>query len=148
VPFDELIPETSAVFFALGSGISIDDDGTELPTIVIDADAHPEISDLARVHAVEGIGDVATEAALVPPGAAARSRGVEEVLALIIRITVPVRCSFAVAVALPEHRPIVDRAIDVGRLVIATTPPERARRDRPLWLAIDLDAERLRALLG
>lgn len=140
--------DTPAVFTVLDSGSSIDDDGTELPTVVIDASGHPEIGDLARVHAVEGIGDVATEAALVPVNDEARAAGVDQVLVLMVNITVPVRCTFAVALALPEHHDVVDHALRAGRLVIATTPPERASVDRPLWLAIDLDADELRALLS
>lgn len=135
------------VFTVIDSGSSIDDGGAELPTVVINAIGHPEIEDLARVHAVEGIGDVATEAAMVPVNAEAQAAGVDRLLVLMIGITVPVRCNFAVAVALPEHREELDHAIRAGRLVIATTPPDRAGIDRPLWLSIDLEPERLSTLL-
>jgi hypothetical protein len=50
----------------LDTGTTIEATGDRLPTVVVDARDHPEIADLARVHAVEGIGDIATEAAAVP----------------------------------------------------------------------------------
>ena len=43
-------------------GHTIGDDGATLPTVVIDVSEHPEIADLPRVHAIDGIGDVATAA--------------------------------------------------------------------------------------
>lgn len=136
------------VFVVLDSGTSVDDDGVALPTVVIDPAGHPEVADLARVHATEGIGDVATEATTIPAGDAAVDAGIERLVVLVVSITVPVRCVFAVAIPLPEHRAVVDDALRVGRLVIATTPPDRAPVDRPLWLAIDLDPDRLSAALG
>ena len=139
---------TTPVFLVLDSGASIDDAGVEMPTVVIDPQGHPEVSDLARVHAVEGVGDIATEATLVEAGDEARAAGIEQILVLGVRISVPVRCVFAIAVALPEHRLVLDRAIDVGGLVIATTAPERAAEDRPLWLAVDLDPDQLSTVLG
>jgi hypothetical protein len=105
--------------------------------VVVDAREHPAIADLARVHAVEGIGDIATEAAAVP-----NSDGTWRFLLAVI-ITTPVRCSFVIEFALPEHRRVLDEAARVGHLVIATTPPERAADDQPLWLAIDLDPRSL-----
>ena len=135
------------VFVVLDSGTSIDDAGAEMPTVVIDPTGHPEVADLARVHAVEGIGDVATEATLVELGGEPHTERAGHVLVLAIRINVPVRCVFAVAIALPEHRRVVEHAIEAGGLVIATTAPDRAAADRPLWLAIDLDPRQLASLL-
>lgn len=124
----------------LETGTTIDSTGVELPTVVVDASAHPEIADLARVHAVEGIGDIATEAAAVPTGddASATWR-----FFLAVIITSPVQCAFVLEFALPADRRVLDDAVAVGHLVIATTPPERASVDQPLWLAIDLDARSL-----
>ncbi len=121
----------------LDVGTTIESTGARLPTVVVDAGRHPEIADLARVHAVEGIGDIATEAAAVPQ---------DDVtwrffLAVIIRS--PVRCAFVLEFSLPTHRRLLDDAAQAGRLVIATTPPDRAADDQPLWLAIDLDPRAL-----
>lgn len=119
----------------LESGTTIEASGARLPTVVVDASDHPEIADLARVHAVEGIGDIATEAAAVPIGDDAMAW--RFFLAVIIHS--PVQCAFVLEFALPSDRRVLDEAIVAGRLVIATTPPERASADQPLWLAIDLD---------
>ena len=108
---------------------------TDNAAMVADASDHPEIADLARVHAVEGIGDIATEAAAVPDGDV---DGAWRFFLAVI-ISSPVRCAFVLEFALPRHRQVLDEAAVAGRLVIATTPPERAELDRPLWLAIDLD---------
>jgi hypothetical protein len=121
----------------LETGAMIDVTGEQLPTVVIDATDHPEIADLARVHAVEGIGDIATEAAAVPTGDGAWR------FFLAVIISSPVTCAFVLEFALPAHRQVLDEAAAVGHLVIATTPPERAGVDQPLWLAIDLDARSL-----
>ena len=121
----------------LDAGTTIDADGERLPTVVIDARGNPEVADLARVHAIEGIGDIATEAVAVPAGDGAWR------FLLAVIISTPVRCSFVLEFALPPHRRVLDEAAAAGRLVIATTPPERAAADQPLWLAIDLDARSL-----
>ncbi len=124
----------------LETGTTIDASGVELPTVVVDAAAHPEIADLARVHAVEGIGDIATEAAAVPSDGDGPTAW-RFFLAVII--TSPVQCAFVLEFALPADRRVLDEAVAVGHLVLATTPPERASVDQPLWLAIDLDARSL-----
>ena len=121
----------------LDAGTTIDADGERLPTVVVDARGNPEVADLARVHAIEGIGDIATEAVAVPAGDGAWR------FLLAVIISTPVRCSFVLEFALPPHRRVLDEAAAAGRLVIATTPPERAAADQPVWLAIDLDARSL-----
>ena len=126
-----------AILPVLEAGTTIAADGERLPTVVIDASENPEVADLARVHAIEGIGDIATEAAAIPAG----DRLWRFLLAVIV--STPVRCSFVLEFALPDDRRVLDDAVAAGRLVIATTPPERAAVDQPLWLAIDLDARSL-----
>lgn len=128
------------VFAVLDTGLTIDGDGREWPTAVIDASAEPAVSDLARVHAVEGIGDIATEAAVVAtdPNDEA-TPGVDHLLILSVIVTVPVRCAFAVVFSLPLQRQVLDDAARSKQLVIATTNPHEAAADEPLWLAIDLD---------
>jgi hypothetical protein len=129
------------VLSVLDIGTTIVADGERLPTVVVDAVGHPEITDLARVHAVEGIGDIATEAAAVPGG-----DGTWRFFLAVI-ISSPVTCAFVLEFQLPRHRHVLDEAAAAGRLVIATTPPERAELDQPLWLAIDLDPHALSAAL-
>ena len=55
----------------------------------------------------------------------------------------PVRSAFVLEFSLPAHRRVLEDAAMAGRLVIATTPPERATVDQPVWLAIDLDPRAL-----
>ena len=68
------------VFTVLDAGHTVDSDGTQLPTVAIDAADAPEVADLARVHAVEGVGDIHTRAARV-----------HHLIVLGIRMTVPQR---------------------------------------------------------
>lgn len=121
-------------------GTTIAEDGERLPTAVIDVAGHPEVADLARVHATDGIGDITTEALCLPWGEGHQ-------LLLGVRVTVPVVCTFVLAFDLPAQRQVVDAAMVSERLVIATTDPAAAALDQPLWLAIDLDAEAVAAVL-
>lgn len=140
---------SAQVFAVVETGTTIDEDGRRWPTAVIDAKGHPEITDLARVHAVEGIGDIATEAMLLDVDDESLVPGsVEHFLALAVVITVPVSMSFVVAFALPAHREVLDAAVRDGHLVIATTDPESAATDNPLWLAIDIDPPSLADVLS
>lgn len=127
---------TVPVFGVLETGRTVDDTGQSHPTVAIDTSQHPEISDLARVHAVEGIGDIWTEAART-----------EDILLLGIRMTRPVDASFVLLFDLTTDRSVLEDAADTGVLVIAHTAPERAAADRPLWLAVDIDREALRQQL-
>lgn len=127
---------TVPVFAILESGRTVDDAGRSHPTVAIDTSQHPEISDLARVHAIEGVGDLWTEAART-----------EDVLLLGIRMTRPVDASFVLLFDLSTDRPVLEDAANDGVLVIAHTPPERATEDRPLWLAVDIDQNALRRQL-
>ncbi len=124
------------VFGVLESGHTLDNQGQAHPTVAIDTSQFPEIADLARVHAVEGVGDIWTEAART-----------ENVLLLGIRMTRPVDASFVVLFDLTTDRPVLEDAANDGVLVIAHTPPERAAEDQPLWLAVDIDREALRRQL-
>ena len=48
------------LFVAQEIGHTLLDEDTWMPTVTIDVSQSPEVADLARVHAVEGIGDVST----------------------------------------------------------------------------------------
>jgi hypothetical protein len=129
------------VFPVLDTGTTIDVDGAGWPTVVIDASDHPEIRDLPRVHAVEGVGDIRTEALRIP-GATG------DLLLLGVRITRPVHCAFALAFGLPGQQHVLLEAAEAGHLMVATTPPSQVTSNRPLWLAIDLDRDAIRAAVG
>jgi hypothetical protein len=132
--------ERPSVLAVVEVGHAVDDDGRLLPTASIDVGEHPEIADLARVHAIEGIGDLRTHAR--------RISGPSVDLVLVgVALTRPVRAAFAVAFTLPEHRAFLDEVAKAGTLVLATTDPTAAHRDRPVWLAIDVDGHLLAAQL-
>ncbi len=116
-------------------GITWDEDGTASPTVVLDVTRRPDIADLPRVHALEGVGDIATTLALVGSTAL-----------LTVTLTRPVRSEFTVAFVLPDHAEVLAHAALAGSLLLATTPPS-AEGDHPLWLAVDLDGPRLWASL-
>lgn len=121
----------------LETGTMIDEEGRTFPTAVIDATDHPEISDLARVHMVEGVGDIRTEAArFVDEG--------RDMLMLGVRMTRPVVAGFALLFDLENHSEVLFNAADANALVIAHTPPQNAGEEQPAWLAIDLDGLALR----
>ncbi len=125
------------VFAAIEAGSTVDADGRRLPTVVIDAADDPEIADLARVHAVEGVGDIHTEA--VRTG---------DLVVLGVRMTVPVFAAFAIAIDLTEHRTLLDDVVEHGTLVIAHTDPRLAAVEQPNWLAVDIDGPALAARIA
>jgi len=124
------------IFVAIDTGRMIDVDGLPLPTVAIDTSESPAVSDLARVHAIEGIGDIRTEAVRV-----------DNVLLIRIKITVPVRATFGIAFDVHHHREMLDDVVSTGSLVIAHTDPKLASVDRPQWLAVDIDSEAFAACL-
>ncbi len=121
-------------------GYTIDLDERVWPTVSVDASDHPAVSDLARVHAVEGVGDVRTTARRIPT-----SDG--ELFLVGVVLTRPVHAAFAVRFELPQHRDFLETVADAGHLVVATTEPDDVERDQPLWLAVDLDGAAFRAAL-
>ena len=73
------------VFVALDVGHTVGADGELTPTVVIDVEGYPQIADLARVHAVDGVGDVTT--------AAVRS---DTTIIIGVRLSRPVLAAFAI----------------------------------------------------
>ncbi len=118
------------------TGLTLSAAGEELPTAVVDASGHPEVADLARVHAVEGVGKIATKAMCVP-----RGRG--HLFLLAVTVTSPVICTFVLQFSLPDQRRVLEEGARTGHLVIATTDPAKAGSEKPNWLTINLDTELL-----
>ena len=125
-----------AVFVARDVGHTITTDGSPTPTVVIDVAGHPEVADLARVHAIEGVGDVTT---------VAMCDG--DLVLLGVRLSVPVVAMFAVAFSSAVHGAFLAEVAAAGELTIATTDPEVAVDERPLWLAVDIDGPALLAAI-
>ena len=132
------------VFQVIDIGAMLDVDGKQWPTAVIDAQGHPAITDLARVHAVEGIGDIHTEAVAMPLAAELVSDEATHIFLLAVMITNPVECTFGVSFVLPAQGQVLVEAASAGNLVIATTSPDEINeQNQPLWLAIDVETDLL-----
>ena len=125
-------------------GTTFDETGRALPTAVVDGASHPEVADLARVHAMEGIGDLRTEAMRMPTD----DPDVGDALLLGVRMTSPVLAMFVLVFDADAHHDFLVEAGRLGELVIAHTPPSNAGDDHPAWLAINLDGDALAAHLG
>jgi hypothetical protein len=128
-------PDPAEPITVLGSGWTVDSEGALHPTLVLDVLDRPDVSDLPRVHALDGVGDLTTS---LRPDA--------DGVLLDVAMTSPVRAAFSLRVPLPQHRDVLAAAAAANRLVLATTEPTGA--GAPLWLAIDLDGPRLAEVLA
>ena len=108
-----------------------------MPTVTIDVSQSPEVADLARVHAVEGIGDVSTHAIRQ-----------DDTVVVGVQLTRPVQAIFAVAFSYSLHRDFLNEVADAGTLVFATTDVETAHEEYPLWLSVDIDGVALRQTIN
>jgi len=124
------------VFVAQEVGRTLADGGGWMPTVTIDVSESPAVADLARVHAVEGIGDVSTSAI----------RDDDTVL-LGVQLSKPVHAIFAVVFSYALHHEFLGEVADAGTLVFATTNTETAQEDSPIWLSVDIDGDALRQSL-
>ena len=124
------------MFVAQEVGRTLTDSGGWMPTVTIDVSESPAVADLARVHAVEGIGDVSTSAI----------RDNDTVL-LGVQLSKPVHAIFAVVFSYALHKEFLGEVADSGTLVFATTNTETAQEDSPIWLSVDIDGDALRQSL-
>ena len=108
-----------------------------MPTVTIDVSQSPEVADLARVHAVEGIGDVSTHAIRQ-----------DDTVVVGVQLTRPVQAIFAVAFSYSLHREFLNEVADAGSLIFATTDTETAHEEHPLWLSVDIDGDALRQTIN
>ena len=120
------------VFVAQEIGRTLVDENKWMPTVTIDVSQSPEVADLARVHAVEGIGDVSTHAIRQ-----------DDAVVLGVQLTSPVSAIFAVAFSYAQHREFLKDVAEAGSLIFATTDVENAIEDQPLWLSVDIDGSAL-----
>jgi hypothetical protein len=137
--FESAIGEFVSVplFVAQEIGRTLSDGNVWLPTVTIDASQSPDVADLARVHAVEGIGDVSTHAIRE-----------DDAIVVGVQLTSPVRAMFAVAFIYALHREFLEEVADAGSLIFATTDVEAAHEEQPLWLSVDIDANALRQTMN
>ena len=108
-----------------------------MPTVTIDVSQAPEVADLARVHAVEGIGDVSTHAMRQ-----------DDAIVVGVQLTSPVQAKFAVAFSYTLHAEFLKEVADAGSLIFATTNAETAHEEHPLWLSVDIDGDALRQTMN
>jgi hypothetical protein len=123
-------------FIAQEIGRTLLEENVWMPTVTIDVSLSPEVADLARVHAVEGIGNVTTHAIRE-----------DDTVLLGVQLTSPVQATFAVAFSYELHQEFLNEVADAGTLVFATTDTETAHEERPLWLSVDIDGTALRQTL-
>lgn len=124
------------LFVAQEIGHTLLDENTWMPTVTIDVSQSPAVADLARVHAVEGIGNVSTHAIRE-----------DDTVLLGVQLTSPVQATFAVAFSYELHREFLNEVAEAGTLVFATTDTETAHEERPLWLSVNIDGGALRQML-
>ena len=124
------------LFVAQEIGHTLLDENTWMPTVTFDVSQSPAVADLARVHAVEGIGNVSTHAIRE-----------DDTVLLGVQLTSPVQATFAVAFSYSLHREFLNEVADAGSLVFATTDTEAAHVERPLWLSVNIDGTALRQTL-
>jgi hypothetical protein len=108
-----------------------------MPTVTIDVSQFPEVADLARVHAVEGIGDVSTHAIRQ-----------DNTVVVGVQLTSPVQAMFAIAFSFVLHREFLNEVADAKSLIFATTDTGSAHEDQPLWLSVDIDGDALRQIMN
>ena len=130
------LQEFVELFVAQEIGHTLLDDNGWMPTVTIDVSKSPAVADLARVHAVEGIGDVSTHAIRQ-----------DDSVVIGVQLTSPVQAIFAVAFSCEIHREFLKEVADAGSLIFATTDTEIAHEERPLWLSVDIDGDALRQTL-
>ena len=131
-----IAPSDPPLFIAQEIGYTVSDNGGALPTVVIDVSEHPAVADLPRVHAIDGIGDVST--------AAVRTG---DAVVLGVQLSRPVTAAFAVVFDLRLHTDFLRSVAMAESLTFATTSPESAEVDRPLWLSVDIDQEALTTVI-
>ena len=125
------------LFVAQEIGHTLSDGNVWLPTVTIDVSQSPEVADLARVHAVEGIGDVSTHAIRQ-----------DDAIVIGVQLTSPVQAMFAVAFSYALHRDFLNEVADAKSLIFATTDVEAAHEEHPLWLSVDIDGAALRQTMN
>ena len=121
------------LFIAQEVGHTLVDENVWMPTVTIDVSQSPEVADLARVHAVEGIGDVSTHAIRQ-----------DDAIVVGVQLTSPVQAMFAVAFSYALHREFLNEVADAEFLIFATTDTGSAHEEHPLWLSVDIDGAALR----
>lgn len=105
---------------------------TALPSVALDITGRPDIADLARVHAMDGIGDIRTLATR-------HSGGVR----FDVVVVSPVKCHIAFVVD-AEFLPLLADAARRETLVLATGDPAAVDST---WLAVFIEEQALTTVI-
>lgn len=122
----------------VASAGAIEADGEVVPAVVLDARQRPDVADLARVHAVEGIGDLRTGLALFDLGPRR-----DWLVRVEVLVDAPVRCRFHLVLAVDEGEALLRAGSAAGSLAIGCHPPEDHG-----WLVVHLDASAVAPVLA
>ena len=128
---------SAPLFIAQEIGHTLIGENVWMPTVTIDVSQFPEVADLARVHAVEGVGDVTTHAIRQ-----------DDTVVVGVQLTSPVQAMFAVAFSFVLHREFLNEVADAESLIFATTDTGSAHEEHPLWLSVDIDGAALRHMMN
>lgn len=117
---------------------TIEADGEVLPAVVVDAGARPDVADLARVVAVEGVGDLRSGVGLYDLGPRD-----DWLVRIEVALDAPVRCRFHLVLGPEDGAALLAAAGAAGALAIGCEPPERSG-----WLAVVVDPAPLAPVLA
>ena len=112
-------------------------DGQPLPALVLDARDRPDVADLARVHELEGIGDLRSGLGVFDLGPRR-----DWLVRFELAVDHPVRCRFHAVLGLDDAAPLLRQAGAAGSIAVGTEPVDESR-----WLAVHVDPDRLAAVL-
>lgn len=134
-------PETEPLRI-VSAGTTIDTDGVSFPTVVVDASNRPDVRDLVRVVAIDGVGDLTTagDVGMDPQG--------RTVIRLMARATVPVAVEFTMVFPMPAYAELLGDAARMGCLVIASATGDPPTIDNENWLGLDLDSTSLMKMVN
>lgn len=113
------------------------DDGRVIPAAVLDSAGRPDVADLIRVHASEGIGDLRCGVGLWDVGDPSGW-----LLRLEVTVDHPVACRFHVVLGWSASRAWLEAVANAGAVALATGDSEGR------WLMLNVDPKRLGSLLG
>ena len=132
---------SAAPLHIVSAGTTIDTDGISFPTVVVDVSERPDVRDLARVVAADGVGDLTTkgDVGMDPQGRA--------VIRLTARATSPVQVEFSLVFPMPAYAELLGDAARMGCLVIAVATGDPPEIDSDHWLGLDVDSLALQRMV-
>jgi hypothetical protein len=134
-------PPVSDVLRVVSAGTTLDAEGRVFPTVMIDVGEHLELAAVAMVLDQDGVGDLATVAAMALDELGRRS------VVVTVTATVPVATEFSIGFPVPAFTRLLHEAADAGCLVIACAAGDPPQVVGDAWLGVDLDGAALGELL-